>query len=75
MARLALAREFFCKRGYIKVRFYRIKDRKKGRELFRVKGGKSDYRFRGEIFDDLYSAQRYVADRIAEMDAREEGQA
>lgn len=72
MARVALIREFFGKQGYVKVKFLRGKARGTGREVIRVKGRKGDYRFRGESFPDLYAAQRFVADRIAEIDRRQE---
>lgn len=68
MAEIALIREFLGKQGYVKVKFFKVSDPETGKELFRVKGRRRDYRFRGETFDDLYDAQRYVADRIAEID-------
>lgn len=68
MADIALKRKFMGEQGYVEVTFYRIKDRKSGKELIRVKGHLRDYRFRGETFGDLYSAQRFVADRIVEID-------
>ena len=68
MADIALKRKFLGEQGYVEVTFYRIKDRRTGRELIRVKGHRRDYHFRGETFADLYSAQRYVADHIAEID-------
>lgn len=69
MPEIALIREFFGKQGYVKVKFFRIRDPETGRELIRIKGRRHGYRFRGETFGDLYAAQRYVADRIAEIDA------
>lgn len=68
MAEIALVREFLGKRGYVKVKFYRANDPETGEELIKVKGRGRGYRFRGETFDDLYAAQRYVADRIARID-------
>ncbi|RJP31498.1 MAG: hypothetical protein C4536_07780 [Actinobacteria bacterium] len=68
MAEIALVREFFGKQGYVKVKFLKINDPETGKEVIRIKGRKRGYRFRGEIFGDLYAAQRYVADRIAEID-------
>jgi hypothetical protein len=68
MPDIALKRKFLGEQGYVEVTFCRVQDRKTGKELIRVKGRRRDYRFRGETFSDLYSAQRYVADRIAEID-------
>jgi hypothetical protein len=68
MADIALKRKFLGEQGYVEVTFYRVRDHKSGRELIRVKGRRGDYRFRGETFSDLYSAQRFVADRVAEID-------
>ncbi|MBN2026456.1 MAG: hypothetical protein JW854_06850 [Actinobacteria bacterium] len=68
MPEKALVREFLGKRGYVKVTFFRIRDADTGKEHIRIKGSRRGYRFRGETFADLYSAQRYVADRIAEID-------
>jgi hypothetical protein len=68
MPEIALIREFLGEQGYVKVKFFRIVDPETGGELIRIKGRRRDYRFRGETFGDLYSAQRYVADRIAEID-------
>ena len=68
MSDIALIREFLGEQGYVKVKFFRIRDPETGGELIRIKGRRRDYRFRGETFGDLYSAQRYVADRIAEID-------
>ena len=70
MAEIALIREFLGKQGYVKVKFLKETDPETGRELFRVKGRRRDYRFRGETFTDLYDAQRWVADRIAEIDEK-----
>jgi len=50
------------------VRFFKVRDPETGREVIRIKGRRRGYRFRGETFADLYAAQRYVADRIAEID-------
>ncbi len=69
MPDVALIRDFFGKQGYVKVKFFRIIDPETGSELIRIKGRRGDYRFRGETFGDLYSAQRYVADRIAQIDS------
>jgi hypothetical protein len=68
MPDIALIREFLGEQGYVKVKFFRISDPETGKELIRIKGHRRDYRFKGETFGDLYSAQRYVADRIAEID-------
>ena len=68
MPEKALVREFLGKQGYVRVKFYRVRDAETGKELIRIKGRKRGYRFRGETFGDLYAAQRYVADRIAEID-------
>ena len=68
MPETALVREFLGKQGYVKVRFFKIRDPETGREMISVKGRRRGYRFRGETFADLYAAQRYVADRIAEID-------
>ncbi len=68
MAKVLLDREFFGLQGYVRVRFYRHLDKETGREMVRIKGRKRDYCFNGETFSDLYAAQRYVADRIAEID-------
>jgi hypothetical protein len=68
MPDIVLKRKFLGEQGYVEVTFYRVLDRKTGKELIRVKGHRRDYRFRGETFGDLYSAQRFVADRIAEID-------
>lgn len=68
MPEKALVREFLGKQGYVKVTFYRVRDAETGKELIRIKGRRRGYRFRGETFGDLYAAQRYVADRIAEID-------
>jgi hypothetical protein len=65
---VALIREFFGQQGYVKVKFFKVRDPETGKELIRIKGRRRDYRFRGETFGDLYAAQRYVADRIAEID-------
>lgn len=73
MADIALKRDFLGKKGYVRVRFYRIKDPETGKELIKVKGRGRGYRFRGETFGDLYAAQRYVADRIAELDGENGG--
>lgn len=69
MPEIALIREFLGERGYVRVKFFRMRDPETGRELIRIKGRGRGYRFRGETCGDLYSAQRYVADRIAEIDA------
>jgi len=68
MAEIALKREFLGERGYVKVKFYKINDPETGKEQIMVKGRGRGYRFKGETFDDLYAAQRYVADRIAQVD-------
>jgi hypothetical protein len=68
MPEIALVREFLGKQGYVKVKFFKVRDAKTGKELIRIKGRKHGYRFRGETFADLYAAQRYVADHIAEID-------
>jgi len=68
MPEIALVREFLGKQGYVKVRFFKVRDPETGREVIRIKGRRRGYRFRGETFADLYAAQRYVADRIAEID-------
>ncbi|MEW6555303.1 MAG: hypothetical protein AB1384_13585 [Actinomycetota bacterium] len=68
MSDIVLRRKFLGEQGYVRVTFYRVRVRKSGRELIRVKGRHGDYRFRGETFSDLYSAQRYVADRISDID-------
>jgi len=68
MPEKALVREFLGKQGYVKVTFYRVRDAETGKEFIRIKGRRRGYRFRGETFGDLYAAQRYVADRIAEID-------
>jgi hypothetical protein len=68
MPDIVLKRKFLGEQGYVEVTFYRVLDRKTGKELIRVKGRRRDYRFRGETFGDLYSAQRFVADHIAEID-------
>lgn len=68
MARTVLIREFLGKQGYVKVKFLKIVDRDTGKEMIRVKGGKGNYRFGDKTFDDLYDAQRFVADRIAQID-------
>jgi len=68
MQEIALIREFLGKRGYVKVKFLKVNDPETGEELIKVKGRGRGYRFRGETFDDLYAAQRYVADRIAQID-------
>ena len=68
MADIALIREFLGRQGYVRVKFYKVRDRETGRELISIKGRRRDYRFRGETFSDLYTAQRYVADRIVEID-------
>ena len=68
MADIALKRRFLGEQGYVEVTFYRVHDRKSGKEFISVKGRRRDYRFRGETFSDIYSAQRFVADRIAEID-------
>ncbi len=68
MPSIALKRNFLGEQGYVEVTFYRVRDRKTSKELIRIKGRRRDYRFRGETFSDLYSAQRYVADRIVEID-------
>jgi hypothetical protein len=73
MAEVALKREFLGKRGYVKVKFYKANDPETGKEQIVVKGRGRGYRFKGETFDDLYAAQRYVADRIAQMDEEREG--
>lgn len=70
MAEIALKREFFGKQGYVKVKFYRIVDRGTGEELIKIKGKRGGYRFGRETFPDLYAAQRFVADRIAQIDER-----
>jgi len=70
MPEKALVREFLGKQGYVKVTFFRVRDAETGKELIRIKGRRRGYRFRGETFGDLYAAQRYVADRIAEIDNR-----
>jgi hypothetical protein len=69
MPDIALKRKFLGEQGYVEVTFYRVQDRKTGKEFIRIKGRRRDYRFRGETFGDLYSAQRYVADRIVEIDS------
>jgi hypothetical protein len=68
MPAIALIREFLGEQGYVKVKFFKVRDAETGKELIRIKGHRRDYRFRGETFGDLYAAQRYVADRIAEID-------
>jgi hypothetical protein len=68
MAEIALKREFLGERGYVKVKFYKVNDPETGEEQIMVKGRGRGYRFKGETFDDLYAAQRYVADRIAQVD-------
>jgi hypothetical protein len=68
MAEIALKREFLGERGYVKVKFYKVNDPETGKEQIVVKGRGRGYRFKGETFDDLYAAQRYVADRIAQVD-------
>jgi hypothetical protein len=68
MSKILLDREFFGRQGYVRVKFFRHVDKETGREMVRIKGKKHDYRFNGETFSDLYAAQRYVADRIAEID-------
>lgn len=68
MPEKALVREFLGKQGYVRVKFYRVRDAETGKELIRIKGRRRGYRFRGETFGDLYAAQRYVADHIAEID-------
>lgn len=68
MAKVLLDREFLGKLGYVRVKFFQHVDGETGREMVRIKGRKRDYRFNNETFDDLYAAQRYVADRIAEID-------
>ena len=73
MAEIALIREFLGKRGYVKVKFYKLNDPETGREQIMVKGRGRGYRFRGETFDDLYAAQRYVADHIAQVDEKRGG--
>jgi hypothetical protein len=70
MADIALIREFLGKQGYVKVKFFKIQDPESGKEIFRVKGRRRGYNFKGETFDDLYEAQRWVADRIAEIDEK-----
>ncbi len=70
MAKILLDREFLGKLGYVRVKFFRHVEKGTGRETVRIKGRKRDYRFDNETFDDLYAAQRYVADRIAEIDKR-----
>lgn len=73
MAEIALIREFLGKLGYVKVKFYKVNDPETGKEQIVVKGRRRGYRFTGETFDDLYAAQRYVADRIAQVDEEKEG--
>ena len=73
MAEIALIREFLGKRGYVKVKFYKVNDPETGKEQIMVKGRGRGYRFKGETFDDLYDAQRYVADRIAQVDEERKG--
>jgi hypothetical protein len=68
MAEIALKREFLGERGYVKVKFYKVNDPETGKEQIMVKGRGRGYRFKGETFDDLYAAQRYVADCIAQID-------
>jgi hypothetical protein len=68
MAEIALKREFLGERGYVKVKFYKFNDPETGEEQIMIKGRGRGYRFKGETFDDLYAAQRYVADRIAQVD-------
>ncbi len=70
MAEIALIREFLGKQGYVKVKFLKIQDSETGKELIRIKGRRRAYRFGGETFEDLYEAQRWVADRIVEIDER-----
>ena len=45
-----------------------LNDPETGKAQIMVKGRGRGYRFKGETFDDLYAAQRYVADRIAQVD-------
>ena len=68
MAKILLEREFLGKLGYVRVKFLQHVDKETGRETVLVKGRMKKYRFDGEAFDDLYAAQRFVADRIAEID-------
>ncbi len=68
MAKILLEREFLGKLGYVRVTFFQHVDRETGQELVRIKGRKKKYRFDGETFEDLYAAQRFVADRIVEID-------
>lgn len=68
MAEIALEREFFGKFGFVKVKFIKKRDGKTGKDIIKVKGRKGPYRFKGDKFEDLYQAQRFVADRIAEID-------
>jgi hypothetical protein len=68
MAEIALIRVFRVKNGYIKVKFYKVRKAETGEEQILVKGRGRGYRFKGETFDDLYEAQRYVADQIAHID-------
>ena len=68
MAKILLDREFLGKLGYVRVKFFQDVDKETGREVVRIKGKKKDYRFNGETFEDLYAAQRFVADRIEEVD-------
>jgi hypothetical protein len=70
MAEIALIREFLGKQGYVKVKFLKTQDPETGRERISVKGHRRGYRFGGETFDDLYEAQRWVADRIVEIDKK-----
>jgi hypothetical protein len=70
MAEIALIREFLGKQGYVRVKFFKIQDPNTGQELIRIKGRRRNYRFGGETFDDLYEAQRWVADRIVELDEK-----
>ena len=72
MADIALIREFLGKRGYVKVKFYKVNSPETGEEQIMVKGRGRGYRFKGETFDDLYAAQRFVADRIAQVDSERE---